>query len=195
MRRIRIQKFAGTKDVQPNSKEDFLEIKEKYVIPRYDSAKPSLEARQQSTPSLSLIVTPARRCLRLISWEATSVCRSTIGTILYVLVQSIFSIRKTDDNFDAVVDLRPIRPTCRQSGTSDREAIILRISICFSMAFVNEEGKTPNGNNGLGDGLDYDVLIVGGGLSGIYSLHRMQELGIRVKLLEAGSAEGGTWFW
>lgn len=63
------------------------------------------------------------------------------------------------------------------------------------MACVNEEGETPNGNNSLGDGPDYDVLIVGGGLSGIYSLHRMQELGIRVKLLEAGSAEGGTWFW
>lgn len=63
------------------------------------------------------------------------------------------------------------------------------------MACVNEGEKIPNGNNGLGDGLDYDVLIVGGGLSGIYSLHRMQELGIRVKLLEAGSAEGGTWFW
>lgn len=43
--------------------------------------------------------------------------------------------------------------------------------------------------------LDYDVLIVGAGLSGIYSLLRMRELGLRVKVLEAGSAEGGTWFW
>lgn len=43
--------------------------------------------------------------------------------------------------------------------------------------------------------LDYDVLIVGGGLSGIFSLYRVRELGLRVKVLEAGSAEGGTWFW
>lgn len=43
--------------------------------------------------------------------------------------------------------------------------------------------------------LDYDVLIVGAGLSGIYSLHRMRQLGLRVKVLEAGPAEGGTWFW
>jgi cation diffusion facilitator CzcD-associated flavoprotein CzcO len=43
--------------------------------------------------------------------------------------------------------------------------------------------------------LDYDVLIIGAGLSGIYSLHRMRKLGLRVKILEAGSAEGGTWFW
>ncbi|KAK0624230.1 hypothetical protein B0T14DRAFT_536772 [Immersiella caudata] len=43
--------------------------------------------------------------------------------------------------------------------------------------------------------LDYDVLIIGAGLSGLYSLHRMRQLGLRVKVLEAGEAEGGTWFW
>lgn len=43
--------------------------------------------------------------------------------------------------------------------------------------------------------LDYDVLIVGAGLSGIFSLYRMRQLGLRAKVLEAGSAEGGTWFW
>ncbi|KAK1993144.1 phenylacetone monooxygenase [Colletotrichum falcatum] len=43
--------------------------------------------------------------------------------------------------------------------------------------------------------LDYDVLIIGGGLSGIFSLYRIRELGLRVKVLEAGSSEGGTWFW
>lgn len=42
---------------------------------------------------------------------------------------------------------------------------------------------------------DYDVLIIGAGLSGIYSLHRLRGLGLRVKVLEAGSGEGGTWFW
>ncbi|KAK7424613.1 hypothetical protein QQZ08_008496 [Neonectria magnoliae] len=44
-------------------------------------------------------------------------------------------------------------------------------------------------------GLDYDVLIVGAGLSGIFSLYRMRQLNLRVRALEAGSAEGGTWFW
>ena len=49
---------------------------------------------------------------------------------------------------------------------------------------------------GAGDEhLDYDVLIVGAGLSGIYSLHRMRQLGLRVRVLEAGSGEGGTWYW
>jgi cation diffusion facilitator CzcD-associated flavoprotein CzcO len=45
------------------------------------------------------------------------------------------------------------------------------------------------------EGLDYDVLIIGAGLSGIYSLLRVRQLGLRVKVLEAGEAEGGTWFW
>ncbi|KAH8897966.1 FAD/NAD(P)-binding domain-containing protein [Thozetella sp. PMI_491] len=43
--------------------------------------------------------------------------------------------------------------------------------------------------------LDYDVLIIGGGLSGIYSLLKIRDLGLRVKALEAGEEEGGTWFW
>lgn len=43
--------------------------------------------------------------------------------------------------------------------------------------------------------LDYDVLIVGAGLSGIFSLHRMRQLGLRTRVIEAGSGEGGTWFW
>lgn len=44
-------------------------------------------------------------------------------------------------------------------------------------------------------GLDFDVLIIGAGLSGIFALHRMRGLGLRTRVLEYGSAEGGTWFW
>ena len=42
---------------------------------------------------------------------------------------------------------------------------------------------------------DYDVLIVGAGLSGLFTLHRTRQLGLRAKIIEAGSGEGGTWFW
>ncbi|KAH8682083.1 phenylacetone monooxygenase [Xylariales sp. PMI_506] len=45
------------------------------------------------------------------------------------------------------------------------------------------------------EALDYDVLVIGGGLSGIYSLLRMRQLGLRAKVLEAGEEEGGTWYW
>ncbi|CAL3971496.1 unnamed protein product [Diplocarpon coronariae] len=43
--------------------------------------------------------------------------------------------------------------------------------------------------------LDYDVLIIGAGLSGMYSLIRMRELGLRTRVIEAGSRVGGTWYW
>ncbi|KAK5655058.1 hypothetical protein OQA88_5957 [Cercophora sp. LCS_1] len=43
--------------------------------------------------------------------------------------------------------------------------------------------------------LEYDVIVIGAGLSGLYTLHRIRQLGLRVKVLEAGEAEGGTWFW
>lgn len=42
---------------------------------------------------------------------------------------------------------------------------------------------------------DYHILVIGCGLSGIYTLHRMQQLGLKVKAFDAGSGEGGTWFW
>jgi cyclohexanone monooxygenase len=40
-----------------------------------------------------------------------------------------------------------------------------------------------------------DVVIVGAGLSGLYQLHRMRELGLAAVVLEAGDDIGGTWYW
>lgn len=57
------------------------------------------------------------------------------------------------------------------------------------------EDAHPSNAADMNSKLDYDVLIVGAGLSGIFSLYRVRELGLRVKVLEAGPAEGGTWFW
>src|SRR3954462_4826405 len=43
--------------------------------------------------------------------------------------------------------------------------------------------------------LDYDAIIIGAGISGLYQLYRLRELGLRVRVLEAGSGVGGTWYW
>src|SRR5246500_2568099 len=40
-----------------------------------------------------------------------------------------------------------------------------------------------------------DVAIVGGGLAGLYAIHRLRSMGLKVRAYEAGSGVGGTWFW
>ena len=42
---------------------------------------------------------------------------------------------------------------------------------------------------------DYDAIIIGAGMSGLYQLHRLRELGMRVRVFEAGTGVGGTWYW
>jgi cation diffusion facilitator CzcD-associated flavoprotein CzcO len=43
--------------------------------------------------------------------------------------------------------------------------------------------------------LDYDAIVIGAGLSGMYQLYRLRELGLRVRVFEAGTEVGGTWYW
>jgi cation diffusion facilitator CzcD-associated flavoprotein CzcO len=43
--------------------------------------------------------------------------------------------------------------------------------------------------------LDYDAIIIGAGMSGMYQLHRLRELGMHVRVFEAGTGVGGTWYW
>src|SRR5512143_2590192 len=41
----------------------------------------------------------------------------------------------------------------------------------------------------------YDVIVIGAGMSGMYQLYRLRELGGRVRVCEAGDGVGGTWYW
>ncbi len=41
----------------------------------------------------------------------------------------------------------------------------------------------------------FDAVIVGAGFSGLYMLHRLRQLGLRVHVLEAATDVGGTWWW
>jgi cation diffusion facilitator CzcD-associated flavoprotein CzcO len=54
-----------------------------------------------------------------------------------------------------------------------------------------------HGNLALGGApaLDYDAIIIGAGMSGLYQLYRLRELGMRVRVFEAGTGVGGTWYW
>ena len=42
---------------------------------------------------------------------------------------------------------------------------------------------------------EFDAVIVGAGFAGLYMLHRMRQIGLKARVLEAGSGAGGTWFW
>jgi cation diffusion facilitator CzcD-associated flavoprotein CzcO len=42
---------------------------------------------------------------------------------------------------------------------------------------------------------DVEAIIIGAGLSGLYQLYRLRELGMSVQLIEAGTGVGGTWYW
>lgn len=44
-----------------------------------------------------------------------------------------------------------------------------------------------------GDIARFDVIVVGAGFSGLYALHHLRELGLRVRVLEKAHAVGGTW--
>ena len=41
----------------------------------------------------------------------------------------------------------------------------------------------------------FDAIIIGAGICGMYQLLRLRELGLTVRVFEAGSGVGGTWYW
>ena len=43
--------------------------------------------------------------------------------------------------------------------------------------------------------VDYDVVIIGAGIAGIHQLYALQGRGLSVRVFEAGTGVGGTWYW
>lgn len=41
----------------------------------------------------------------------------------------------------------------------------------------------------------YDAIVIGAGMSGLYQLHSLNQIGMKACILEAGSDVGGTWYW
>lgn len=53
----------------------------------------------------------------------------------------------------------------------------------------------PGSGNSATAGDTFDSVVVGAGFAGLYALHRLRGLGHSVRVFEAGSDIGGTWFW
>jgi len=45
------------------------------------------------------------------------------------------------------------------------------------------------------DNSTYDAIVIGAGISGMYFIHRLREMGLTAIGFEAGSGVGGTWYW
>ncbi|MCE2760610.1 MAG: NAD(P)/FAD-dependent oxidoreductase [Acetobacteraceae bacterium] len=48
---------------------------------------------------------------------------------------------------------------------------------------------------GSDKGLDYDAIVIGAGMSGLYQMIRLRQLGMKARVFEAGTGVGGTWYW
>ena len=45
------------------------------------------------------------------------------------------------------------------------------------------------------DATDFDAVIIGAGISGMFMLYRLRELGMTARVFETGTGVGGTWYW
>jgi cation diffusion facilitator CzcD-associated flavoprotein CzcO len=50
-------------------------------------------------------------------------------------------------------------------------------------------------SGGRTEAATYDAIVIGAGIAGMYQLHRLRGLALRVRVLEAGDGVGGTWYW
>ena len=58
---------------------------------------------------------------------------------------------------------------------------------------TSPQSSTPTTSAGPVE--QYDAIIIGAGVTGLYQLYRLRQLGISVRLFEDGSGVGGTWYW
>src|SRR5271168_1962316 len=42
---------------------------------------------------------------------------------------------------------------------------------------------------------EYDAIVIGAGVSGLYQLYKLRELGLTARVFESGTGVGGTWYW
>ena len=42
---------------------------------------------------------------------------------------------------------------------------------------------------------EFDAVVIGAGVSGLYQLYKLRELGLKVRVFETGTGIGGTWYW
>ena len=61
---------------------------------------------------------------------------------------------------------------------------------------TNSLQQTPDSSTGQSEEIEqFDAIIIGAGVTGLYSLYRMRQLGFSVRAFDDGGGVGGTWYW
>ena len=61
---------------------------------------------------------------------------------------------------------------------------------------VNPLQRTPTVGKDMREDVEqFDVIIIGAGVTGLYALYRLRALGLSVRAFEDGGGVGGTWYW
>ena len=58
--------------------------------------------------------------------------------------------------------------------------------------------ETLEGSSAVGSAVtvgQFDAIVIGAGVSGLYQLYRLRQLGLKVRVLDDGGGIGGTWYW
>jgi cation diffusion facilitator CzcD-associated flavoprotein CzcO len=58
-----------------------------------------------------------------------------------------------------------------------------------------ENSLQPTPTTSAGSTEHYDAIIIGAGVTGLYQLYRLRQIGLKVRVLEEGTGVGGTWYW
>ena len=71
----------------------------------------------------------------------------------------------------------------------------MQIRATQRLGIIGHDEDARASSETLDSNRNYDAIVIGAGVAGIYQLFRLRELGLRVRAIEAGSTAGGAWYW
>lgn len=60
---------------------------------------------------------------------------------------------------------------------------------------MNEDVTKQGSGNGDRAAVEFDAIVVGAGVAGLYQLYLLRGMGLKVRLFDGASNVGGTWYW
>ncbi len=63
------------------------------------------------------------------------------------------------------------------------------------MTSTKQNRNAQNASNSNNVTQEYDAIIIGAGMAGMYQLYKLKKAGLSVRVFETGSGVGGTWYW